>query len=43
MKRNYSSLEFEIIEEINVVATSSEVESEKIPLSYDNNERSFDL
>ena len=32
MKRNYNSPEIEIVEALDVVTTSSEVESERIPL-----------
>ena len=32
MKRNYNAPEIEIVETLDVVTTSSEVESEKIPL-----------
>ena len=32
MKRNYNSPEIEIVEALNVVTTSSEVETERIPL-----------
>ena len=32
MKRNYSSPEVEIVESLDVVTTSREVETEKIPL-----------
>ena len=32
MKRNYNAPEIEIVETLDIVTTSSEVESEKIPL-----------
>ena len=36
MKKNYVTLEFEVVDNVDVVTTSAEVETEKIPFGSSN-------